>query len=133
LSPISGTVSVRVARQGEVVGVGSPIVTLVDLNDTWVRVSIPETESGSIGIGDTLRVRLPGNQIVSGKVIAKAAEGDFATQRDVSRSKRDIKTVGLKLQVENPRKTLIPGMTAEVLVSPDELAGKHNASTEAKK
>ena len=124
LAPISGTVSVRVAREGEVVAMGAPIVTIVDLSDTWVRASIPEDKAVNIGIGDTLRVRLPDGQIVKGRVITKAAEGDFATQRDVSRLKRDIKTIGLKLQIDNPRKQFVPGMTADVLISPDEVNGK---------
>ena len=42
-APVSGTVSVRAARQGEVVNIGAPIVTIVDLNDTWARAAIPET------------------------------------------------------------------------------------------
>ena len=124
VAPISGTVSVRVAREGEVVNVGSPIVTIVDLSDTWVRASIPEDKAVNIGIGDTLRVRLPDGQIVKGRVITKSPEGDFATQRDVSRLKRDIKTVGLKLAIDNPRKQYVPGMTADVLVSDDEISGK---------
>ena len=124
LAPISGTVSVRVAREGEVVNLGSPIVTIVDLSDTWVRASIPEDKAVNIGIGDTLRVRLPAGQTVKGRVITKAAEGDFATQRDVSRLKRDIKTVGVKLAIDNQRKQFVPGMTANVLISPDAISGK---------
>jgi HlyD family secretion protein len=124
VAPISGTVSVRVAREGEVVNLGSPIVTIVDLSDTWVRASVPEDKAVNVGIGDTLRVRLPDGQVVKGRVITKAAEGDFATQRDVSRLKRDIKTVGLKLGIDNPRKQFVPGMTADVLISPDEINGK---------
>jgi HlyD family secretion protein len=85
-APVTGMVSVRAARQGEVLNVGQPIVTIVDLNDTWVRAAIPETYSDHIGIGDTLRVRLPGGTISSGKVFFKSPEADFATQRDVSRS-----------------------------------------------
>ena len=54
-APITGTVSVRAAREGEVLNPGQPIVTIVDLSDTWVRAAIPETESDHIGLGDTLR------------------------------------------------------------------------------
>ncbi len=50
------------------------------------------------------------------EVIFKAAEGDFATQRDVSRRKRDIKTVALKVRLDNSQRNLVPGMTAEVVV-----------------
>ena len=122
-APVSGTVSVRAAREGEVLNPGSPIVTLVDLSDTWVRAAIPESEGDHIGLGDTLRVRLPGGTITTGKVFFKAAEADFATQRDVSRRKRDIKTIALKVRLDNPRGAYVPGMTAEVLVSPEQVKG----------
>ena len=122
-SPVTGTVSVRAAREGEVLNAGQPIVTIVDFSDTWARVAIPETESDHIGIGDTLRVRFPGGTSVSGKVFYKSAEADFATQRDVSRRKRDIKTIVLKVRLDNPKGAYVPGMTAEVLVSPEQLAG----------
>jgi HlyD family secretion protein len=59
---------------------------------------------------------LPAGQPIEGQVIFKAVEGDYATQRDVSRRKRDIKTIGLKLKVDNPDGALVPGMTAEVLL-----------------
>ena len=120
-APLSGTISVRAAREGEVLTAGQPIVTLVDLNDTWVRAASPETESDNIGLGDTLRIRLPGGTITSGKVFFKAPEADFATQRDVSRRKRDIRTIVLKVRLDNLKGAYVPGMTAEVLVSPEQL------------
>jgi HlyD family secretion protein len=130
-APVSGTISVRAARQGEVLTPGQPIVTIVDLSDTWVRAAIPETQADHIGLGDTLRIRLPGGTMTSGKVFFKSAEADFATQRDVSRRKRDIKTIVLKVRLDNPKGAYVPGMTAEVLVSPEQLAGtSQSASTE---
>ncbi|MGA9543578.1 MAG: efflux RND transporter periplasmic adaptor subunit [Candidatus Sulfotelmatobacter sp.] len=130
-APVTGTVSVRAARQGEVVNIGAPIVTIVDLTDTWARVAIPETYSDHIGYGDVLRIRLPGGTITSGKVFFKGPEGDFATQRDVSRRKRDIRTIVLKVRLDNPKGAYVPGMTAEVLVSPDQLKGSNPQSTAA--
>jgi len=129
-APVTGTVSVRAARQGEVVNIGAPIVTIVDLTDTWARAAIPETYADHIGYGDTLRVRLPGGTITSGKVFFKGVEGDFATQRDVSRMKRDIKTIVLKVRLDNPKGAYVPGMTAEVLVTPDQIK---NGSTQSAK
>jgi HlyD family secretion protein len=131
-APVTGTVSVRAAREGEVLNAGQPIATIVDLGDTWVRAAIPETESDHIGLGDTLRIRLPGGTITSGKVFFKSAEADFATQRDVGRRKRDIRTIVLKVRLDNPKGAYVPGMTAEVLVSPDQLKGtpQENVSAE---
>jgi HlyD family secretion protein len=125
-APLSGTISVRAALEGEVLTPGQPIATLVDLSDTWVRAAIPETESDNIGLGDTLRIRLPGGTITSGKVFFKAPEADFATQRDVSRRKRDIRTIVLKVRLANPKAAYVPGMTAEVLVSPDQIKAASN-------
>jgi HlyD family secretion protein len=127
-APVTGTISVRAAREGEVLNPGSPIVTIVDLGDTWVRADIPETAADHIGLGDSLRVRLPGGTVTSGKVFFKAVEADFATQRDVSRRKRDIKTIALKIRLDNPKGAYVPGMTAEVLVSPDQLKGVERRS-----
>ena len=114
----------RAALQGEVLNVGQAIVTIVDLGNTWVRAAIPETDADHIGMGDTLRIELPGGTMSSGKVFYKAPEADFATQRDVSRMKRDIKTIVLKVRLDNPNSDYVPGMTANVLVSPDQLNGK---------
>lgn len=122
-APVTGTVSVRAARQGEVVNIGAPIVTIVDLSDTWVRAEIPETYADHIGYGDTMKVQLPGGTVTSGKVFFKGVEADFATQRDVSRRKRDIKTIVLKVRLNNPKGAYVPGMTAEVLVTPAQLNG----------
>src|ERR1700756_1775633 len=130
-APVSGTVSVRAARQGEGVNIGAPIVTIVDLSDTWARAAIPETYADHIGYGDPLRVRMPGGTITSGKVFFKGVEGDFATQRDVSRRKRDIKTIVLKIRLDNPKGAYVPGMTAEVLVSPEQLKGGSAQSAKA--
>ena len=123
-SPVDGVVSVRAAREGEVVSVGTPIVTIVDLTQTWVYAAIPETQAQAVKLGDTLDVRMPGGEHVPGKVIAKAAEADFATERDYSRTKRDIRTVRLKLLINNPRETYVPGMTAEVLLPQRLFAGR---------
>jgi HlyD family secretion protein len=115
-APASGIVTLRAARQGEVVNPGSPIVTLFDLSSTWVDADVEETYADLIAMGETLRVRLPSGTEVSGPVIYKAVEADFATQRDVSRTKRDIKTVAIRVRVSNPQGKLALGMTAWVML-----------------
>jgi HlyD family secretion protein len=117
VAPVSGTVNVRAARQGEVVAAGAPIVTVMDLTQTWVYAPLPETDGDSVQLGDHLRVVMPSGASVNGKVIAKSALADFATQRDVNGGrKRDIRTVQLKLSIDNPGERFVPGMTAEVII-----------------
>ena len=121
VSPIAGKVNVRAARQGEVVAAGTPIVTVTDLTQTWIYAPLPETEADAVKLGDSLHVVMPSGASLEGKVIAKSAEGDFATQRDVSRRKRDIETIRLKLLIPNPDERYVPGMLAEVYIPKDKL------------
>ena len=120
-APVSGKVNVRAARQGEVVTAGAAIVTIMDLTQTWVYAPLPETQADAVQLGDSLRVVMPSGAAIQGKVINKSAEADFATQRDVSARKRDIRTVQLKLLIDNPDERYVPGMTAEVYISHDKL------------
>jgi HlyD family secretion protein len=124
VSPISGKVNVRAARQGEVVAASTPIVTITDLTQTWIYAPLPETQADAVQLGDSLRVVMPSGATVYGKVIAKSAEADFATQRDVSRRKRDIKTIRLKLLIDNPGMRYVPGMLAEVYIPKSKLVDR---------
>ncbi len=119
-APIDGIVSVRVAKQGEVVAQGSPIVVVVDIDHLWVRADVEESYIDSVQFNQTLRVRLPSGTILEGQVFFKGVENDFATQRDVSRTKRDIKTFAIKVSVPNAGRRLFTGMTATVLLPPPE-------------
>jgi HlyD family secretion protein len=123
-APVTGVVSLRAARQGEVVNPGQAIATIVDLSDTWVWAPIPETYADKIQLGDTLTVQLPSGATTQGKVTYKAVAADFATQRDVSRRKRDIRTVELKVAVDNANEKFVPGMTATVLIPWSKLESK---------
>jgi len=120
-APVSGKVNVRAARQGEVVAAGAPIVTIMDLTQTWVYAPLPETQADTVQLGDSLRVVMPAGDTIEGKIIVKSAEADFATQRDVSSRKRDIKTIQLKLLIDNPGERFVPGMTAEVYIPKSKL------------
>ena len=120
-APVSGKINVRAARQGEVVSPGSTIVTIMDLTQTWIYAPLPETQADAVQLGDNLKVVMPSGASLQGKVISKAAEADFATQRDVSARKRDIKTIQLKLLIDNPGERFVPGMTAEVYIAKDRL------------
>jgi HlyD family secretion protein len=116
-APVTGKVNVLAARQGEVLAAGGTIATVMDLSQTWVYAPLPETQADAVQLGDSLKVVMPSGATVQGKVIAKSAEADFATQRDINGGrKRDIKTVRLKLLIDNPEEKFVPGMTAEVYV-----------------
>jgi multidrug resistance efflux pump len=105
---------VRAAREGEVVTAGQPIVTLVDPDDLWVRADIEETYIDRIRLGDQLKVRLPSGDERVGTVFYRAVDASFATQRDVSRTKRDVKTFEVRLRLDNKERRLAVGMTTYI-------------------
>ena len=115
-SPIDGLVSLRAALQGEVVNPSQPIVTLYDPDNLWVRTDVEETYIDSIRLGEQMPVRLPSGAERAGTVFYRGVVADYATQRDVSRTKRDIKTFEVRLRVDNKDRRLNPGTTAYVFV-----------------
>jgi HlyD family secretion protein len=116
LSPIAGVVDVRAALQGEVVNPAQAIVTIIDPDDLWVRVDVEESYIDSVHLGDKMTVRLPSGAEREGVVFFRGIDADYATQRDVSRTKRDIKTFEIRLRCDNKDRSLAVGMTAYVIM-----------------
>jgi HlyD family secretion protein len=113
-APTNGIVDTRAALRGEVVNPGQAIVTLINQDDLWVRADVEETYIDRIHLGDKLQVRLPSGATREGEVFYRSVDADYATQRDVSRTKRDIKTFEIRLRCDNSDRALAVGMTAYV-------------------
>src|SRR6266567_3259066 len=113
-APIDGIVDVRAALQGEVVIPGQAIVTLINPDNLWVRADVEETYIDRVHLGDKMTVRLTSGAERQGTVFYRAVDADYATQRDVSRTKRDIKTFEIRLHCDNSDRSLAIGMTAYV-------------------
>jgi RND family efflux transporter MFP subunit len=114
VAPTNGIVDTRAALQGEVVTPGQAIVTLINEDDLWVRADVEETYIDRIRLGDKFQVRLPSGATREGTVFYRSIDADYATQRDVSRTKRDIKTFEIRLRCDNSDRALAVGMTAYV-------------------
>ncbi len=117
-SPINGVISYKAFETGEYVNPGASIYTIYDLKDVWARVDIEETDVERIRLGDRAEVASTGapQKPFSGSVIEIGAVGGFATQRDVTRGRSDIKTFRVKAGVERPEGLLKPGMTVRVRI-----------------
>jgi HlyD family secretion protein len=115
-APLDGIVSIRAARQGEMVPAGGPIVTIFDVDHLWVQADVEETYANQIAFGQKLKVRTQSGEELEGTVFFKGVENNFATQRDVSRTKRDIKTFAIKVWIPNQDRKLFAGMTAFVIL-----------------
>ena len=115
-APIDGIVDVRAVRVGEIVAPGQPIVTLINPDDLWIRADVEETYIDRIRIGDKITVRLASDETREATVFYRGVDAGYATQRDVSRTKRDIKTFEIRLRADNKDRRLAVGMTAYVLL-----------------
>ena len=97
---------------------GQPVVTLVNPDDLWVRADVEETYIDRIRHRRHAAVRLPSGDERKGTVFYRGVDAGFATQRDVSRTKRDIKTFEIRLRLDNKDRRLAVGMTTYVYCVP---------------
>jgi HlyD family secretion protein len=122
LSPISGIVLTKRAEQGEVITPGFPIVILVDPEDLWLRVYIPESEIGRVKLGQTAAVTVDTfpNRTFGGKVTEISAKAEFTPRTVQTRKERVNLVFGVKLALDNPERLLKPGMPADAEIMVEE-------------
>ncbi len=119
-APLSGMVLAKHIEAGEQVAPGTPVVTIGDLDNTWLRAYINETDLGRVKVGQQVRVTTdtwPGKSY-AGKVTFIASEAEF-TPKNVQTTKERIKLVyRIKITIPNTGMELKPGMPAdaEILV-----------------
>lgn len=115
LAPLTGVVLTKRAEQGEVINPGFPIVILIDPDDLWLRVYIPESEIGLVKIGHAVAVTVDSfpNRRFEGKVIEISPKAEF-TPRTVQTKKERVNLVfGIKISLDNRERLLKPGMPAD--------------------
>jgi multidrug resistance efflux pump len=115
-SPISGTVVFKALEKGETVSPGMTVLTIVDMEHLYVRVDLEETLIGAVALNSEALIRADGisGRVFKGKVSELGRYAEFATQRDVTRGRQDIKTFRVKINIGDSAGLLKPGMTVEV-------------------
>lgn len=119
-SPLNGVITYKAFETGETAIVGKTIYTIHDMQRVWARVDVEETDIGRIKLNGKALVMpasLP-DKIFDGEVREIGREAAFATQRDVSRGRQDIRTFRVKVGVKKPDGLLKPGMTVAVKFMP---------------
>ena len=113
-SPTNGVVESIVAREGELVGSGMPVVTIIDDQDSWAIFNIKETLLPCFKIGSTLEAYIPAlNSVLTLKIYYISAQADFATWNATrTQGDFDIRTFAVKARPANPTNILRPGMSA---------------------
>jgi HlyD family secretion protein len=114
-SPMSGMVMTKHIEPGEQVAPGTPIVTIGDLDNTWIRAYINETDLGRVKLGQRAKIwsdSWPG-KVYEGKVSFIASEAEF-TPKNVQTTKERVKLVyRIKITIPNQAMELKPGMPVD--------------------
>jgi HlyD family secretion protein len=115
LAPFEGTIATRAAEPGEVVAPGTPIATIVNLNQVYLRAFIPEGDIGRVRTGQLARVFLDSNpkQPLDAFVSRIDPQASFTPENTYFRDDRVKQVVGVKLEIRNPQGFAKPGMPAD--------------------
>lgn len=120
IAPFAGTVATRTAEPGEVVMAGTPIITLVNLAEVYLRAFVPEGEIGRVRLGQPARVYLDSapTKPIDALVSRVDPEASFTPENTYFREDRVKQVVGVKLQLRGAVGFAKPGMPAdgEILV-----------------
>jgi HlyD family secretion protein len=114
-SPINGVVLVKDIEPGEMVSAGTPIVTLADLNDIWLKAYISETDLGRVKYNQRVKVKTDTypDKVYWGKISFISSEAEF-TPKNIQTHEERVKLVyRIKVSLENPQMELKPGMPAD--------------------
>lgn len=114
-SPSDGEVSERYPKVGELVGTGSPVMSIMDLNDMWFTFSVREDMLKGLEVGQTVQVRVPalGEETYPVHITHIKVMASYATWRATkANGEYDVKTFDVKARPIETIAGLRPGMTA---------------------
>jgi len=118
VSPLNGFVSVKSALTGEVVQIGAPVFTVIDLNSLWVTAYINETDLGRVKLNQAAEIvtdTYPGKKY-KGRVSFISNEAEF-TPKTIQTTQERVKLVyRIKVEVDNSSLEFKPGMPADAYI-----------------
>ncbi|MFL6260617.1 MAG: HlyD family secretion protein [Thermoanaerobaculia bacterium] len=116
-APFDGLVTVRHREPGEIVAAGSPVLTLINPGDRWVRIYVKEDRVGAVRLGSRAAISsdtYPG-KTYPGEIAYIASEAEF-TPKNVQTTEERVKLVyAVKVRIlQDPAYELKPGLPADV-------------------
>ena len=102
VSPRLGRVQYQLARAGEVVAAGAPIVTILDLTDVYMTIFLPAADAGRLAVGDEARIILDPvpDFVVPATVSFVAADAQFTPKTVETKDERAKLMFRIKLKVD---------------------------------
>ena len=113
IAQMEGEVMDIYPKQGELVGTGSPIMTIAVMKDMWGTFSVREDQLADMKVGDTFTAFVPAfNKDIQLKVYSLKDEGSYAVWRATkANGQYDLKTFEVKARPVEKFEGLRPGMS----------------------
>ncbi len=124
-SPLSGIVLSRNVEPGEYVAPGTPVITVGELENVWLRAYINETDLGLVKVGQQVNVLTDTypDKVYKGHISFISSQAEF-TPKTVQTERQRIKLVyRIKVEIPNPNMELKPGMPADADILVDQIQG----------
>jgi HlyD family secretion protein len=117
VAPFDATVTVRHREPGEIVSPGAAVLTLMNVEDRWVRIYVPASRIGAVRMGKQVSISsdtFP-EKTYPGEVVFIASQAEF-TPKSVQTTEERVKLVyAVKIRIlDDPDLELKPGMPADV-------------------
>jgi len=111
-APIDGTIEAVNYETGEFVPAGGNIVKIVDLEDLWVKIYVPEKELHKVSINQNVNLWTDhsNNKVVRGKVVYIASEAEFTPKNVESKENKEEMVFEVKIKILDRNSSLKPGM-----------------------
>lgn len=102
VSPRSGRVQYQLARSGEVVAAGAPILTILDLTDVYMTIFLPGADAAKLDIGGEARIVLDAvpDYVIPATVSFVAADAQFTPKTVETKDERAKLMFRIKLKVD---------------------------------
>jgi HlyD family secretion protein len=120
-SPLDGHVVEKIANEGEVVGAGMPVVTLIDPRTLYLKIFVDTLENGKIKLGDKAVIFLDAypDRPIEAKVVRIAQKAEFTPKEVSVRSDRIQRVFAVHLKPLKPDPLLKLGIPAIGVISTD--------------
>lgn len=117
-APFSGVILTRQTELGEVMQPGTPVVTIADLDHVWLRAYVAETDLGRIRWGQAATVHTDTypDRAYPGQISFISSEAEFTPKSVETHKERVTLVYRIKIDVENRRHELKPGMPADATI-----------------
>lgn len=115
-APRDSIVQVISFRPGDIIAPGKPVAKLLETDQVWVRVFVPEVELGKVHVGDKSQVTLdsfPGQKFPS-YVEQISDEAEFFPRNVQTLEDRKRQVFGIKVRLDNKAGIIKSGMAAQV-------------------